>query len=370
MNPRDAVAAIELINHGQLNEALNACLVVFQADPADHYALFLIGHIHAQVHDFTNAEQHLANALAMAEEPLYFSSLAEILRKSGKYRDWLALLGRAVSRHPDDLGLREALEDALCQSSLRDEVLTLSPPGDAAPHGTVSFETKVWEADWKVILESGRLEAMIEQCDYPFAERTLVINNVEDRGAVVRRAEQLVASGVLTRYLDVAEEAGEALRHFELSREDLGKGYVYSIAELVSAYRLTTDYLVHFAGDSMMGARHDWISPAIRAFSAHPRFAVANPTWSAGEPDERGAREESFAEYGEFLVGFGFSDQCYLMRAEDLRADIYRFDHPAGKRYPAYGGELFEKRVDAWMRTLRRPRLTHKGAYYIHRNIR
>ena len=47
---------------------------------------------------------------------------------------------------------------------------------------------------------------------------------------------------------------------------------------------------------------------------------------------------------------------------------IFNEQHPDSERYPVYGGELFEKRVDAYMRNHKLLRITSKHASYVHKN--
>ena len=54
---------------------------------------------------------------------------------------------------------------------------------------------------------------------------------------------------------------------------------------------------------------------------------------------------------------------------EDFRGKIYSYHHPYSDRYPQYGGELFEKRVDSWLRVNDFHRATLKNGHYIHRNF-
>ena len=231
---------------------------------------------------------------------------------------------------------------------------------------SVTFETKCWENDWKFLLRTGRLRRMISRNQFAFARRTLMINNVRNVTEVCRHAQALVDEGVLTGYSVVEDYAGEALNFFELSGESLGRGYPYSIAELVSIYRCETEFLLHFSGDSIPAKNVDWIPTALDAFGANRRVRVANLTW---DHRYRDAAKESFASSKDFFIGYGFSDQCYLIRTQDFRAPIYNEGHPASERYPQYGGELFEKRVDSWMRNHNLHRITYRHGSYVHRNF-
>ncbi|KAA6316250.1 hypothetical protein EZS27_033413 [termite gut metagenome] len=92
-----------------------------------------------------------------------------------------------------------------------------------------------------------------------------------------------------------------------------------------------------------------------------------NPTWNHCF---NGAKKESIGEKtGNFYIGYGFSDQCYLVRTADFKAKIYDYSHPISKRYPKYGGELFEKRIDSFMRSKGRLHLTSTKETYIHKNF-
>ena len=233
---------------------------------------------------------------------------------------------------------------------------------------TLTFETKVYEKDWRYLLLGGRLETMLERCDRKFDHRVLHINNVADPCKVLRHAEAKVRAGVIDDVVIVEEHASQALEHFQICRESFQGGYYYSIAELVALFRCQTDFLLHFSSDACLAPNSpDWISPAMDLFERHPEVSVANPAWNH-QFDEVRSEAESELD-GFWLSRGGFSDQCYLVRAPEFRAPIYGERHPASERYPKYGGELFEKRVDSYLRARNRCRITHGAASYEHVNF-
>jgi hypothetical protein len=141
---------------------------------------------------------------------------------------------------------------------------------------------------------------------------------------------------------------------------------VYSIAELVGIYLCRTEFLLHFSSDSILREPADWVTPTLELYCQDDKIiGVANPMWHEHWP-----RQEAVRETPDFFAGYGFSDQCYLVRTRDLRAPIYNEKHPGSERFPKYGGQLFEKRVDSWMLNHRRFRLTYRHAFYVHENIR
>jgi hypothetical protein len=230
----------------------------------------------------------------------------------------------------------------------------------------VTFETKCYEKDWNVLLLTNRLMNMISYNSFPFKEKILYINNVNDPVLVSEYAEKLVNQGIITSYVVVDDYANEALDYFGIMKESFRGGYYYSIAELVSIYLCKTEYLVHFSSDSILAKPFDWVTPAILKMNSNPSVKVANPVWNHSYDF---ARSESFAEDENFYYGYGFSDQCYLIKTSDFKANIYHEKNQASERYPHYGGELFEKRVDAFMRNRHFHRITYNKGSYIHQNF-
>ena len=228
---------------------------------------------------------------------------------------------------------------------------------------TVTLETKCWERDYKRILTSGHLRDLAEFNMYPFAERRLMINNVSSYRKVCKLADEAVKRNWITNYVIVEEHADEALAFFQLDKASLGIGYVYSIAELVGIYLCKSEYLLHFAGDCHLATPSDWIPEAINMMALDTRLKVANLSWiSALSPPYK----EAIEVHKDFYVGYGFSDQVYIVRISDFRQAIYNERNPDSERFPKYGGELFEKRVDSWMRNHGNLRATFRHGTYEH----
>lgn len=93
---------------------------------------------------------------------------------------------------------------------------------------------------------------------------------------------------------------------------------------------------------------------------------MVNPVWNYqfGE-----AYQEAVEKRGDFLISHGFSDQCYLIRTREFQSKIYNEHNQSSERYPKYGGELFEKRVDSYMRNHERLRATYKKLSYFSDNL-
>jgi hypothetical protein len=231
----------------------------------------------------------------------------------------------------------------------------------------VTFETKCWQGDFETILAPGYLAEAIKRHIYKFHRRVLFINNVESHSRELVRdmAFERVADGTIDCFYFVDEYIEDALIWFKLNKESLGKGYMYSSAEIVAVRRLESvaDFIVHYSSDSALAIEYDWISQALDIFKKEPKVFVVNPCWN-GRVWE--AAYESIADRASYYLGHGFSDQCYMMKIQEvLRADL-NLRHPCSERYPKYGGELFEKRIDSYMRCNGLLRATLKHISYVH----
>ncbi|TXI99991.1 MAG: hypothetical protein E6Q32_07265 [Neisseriales bacterium] len=230
----------------------------------------------------------------------------------------------------------------------------------------VTFETKCWEQDWEFLLKTNYLQEMINRNQFDFAQKNLFINNVENLELVKFYADKKIKEGVIDKYYVVADYAEEVLSFFGLNQEDFAGGYYYSIAELTSIYLCQTEFLLHYSSDAILSKNFNWIDDAIEVLNNSKKIVVVNPCWNHRYKE---AKRESFEESNKFYVGYGFSDQAYLIRVNDFRRNIYNEVNEFSSRYPKYGGELFEKRVDSWMRNHQFYRVTHREVSYIHQNF-
>lgn len=232
----------------------------------------------------------------------------------------------------------------------------------------ITFETKCYENDWQFLLKTNYLNQMIQNCHIPFTHRHIIINNVNNRSIVEKYARKKLSQGVIDAYYFAEDYAEEALSSYQLNKNCFGKGYYYSISELVGIFLTKTKYLLHFSSDAIIDKKEssEWIYKACALMETNTQYIVANPCWNYNYNQ---AQAESIAHTDDFFIGYGFSDQCYLIRTNDFKHPIYNYSHQDSDRYPTYGGQLFEKRVDSYMRTKHLLRLTSTQTSYIHKNF-
>ncbi|PIY97022.1 MAG: hypothetical protein COY66_01655 [Candidatus Kerfeldbacteria bacterium CG_4_10_14_0_8_um_filter_42_10] len=230
----------------------------------------------------------------------------------------------------------------------------------------VIFSTKCWENDWKILLKKQFINEIINRNDFDFAKKVLMINNVNDVDSIKKLSDELVNKKIIDEYHIVKQYENEVLKYFNLEKSSFGKGYYYSIAEMMEIYLYRNcDFLVHFSGDSVMEKKYNWIIPALEIFQNNRDIVVVNPCWNQ---KYREAKKEAIKEFDYYYLGPGFSDQCYMIRLSEFSKQIYNHNHPSSERYPKYADNLFEKRVDAWMRNCHKYRATLKNISYLHKN--
>ena len=232
----------------------------------------------------------------------------------------------------------------------------------------ITFETKCYENDWEYLLKTNYLDKQIKYCNVVFSNKQLIINNVNDKNKVSIWAQKKKDNKIIDNFYFVDDYIDEALKHFNISKDSFGKGYYYSSAELVGLYLSKSKYHLHFSSDSfMIKNKHNWIIEACEILENNPNISVANPVWNFSF--NSAMDEASGNKINNFFIGYGFSDQCYFVRTDEFKGNIYNFSHPESDRYPKYGGELFEKRIDAYMRVNKKNRITSTETSYVHNNF-
>lgn len=235
----------------------------------------------------------------------------------------------------------------------------------------VSFFTICYEADWRSLLLRGRLSALINSCNYSFAHRGLIINNVQDRAIVELAAAKAVEDGIIDAFYFSEDQVDAVLNNFNISRKsfklDGYDGFWYSIAPLTSIFFCKTSYLLFFTGDCIVSSESDpkWIDLAIGKLTDE-QFLVANPLWAYSKGEHQ---QESTAKDEAWFIGRGFTDQCFLIPTATFNKDIYNYYHVSSEAYPIYGGNLFERRVNSYMQKFGKLRLTSKIASFDHTKL-
>lgn len=228
----------------------------------------------------------------------------------------------------------------------------------------VSLFVNCFERDYRDVLSPGFMSAKAAQFRFPFARVVVTLNNIADPTCAVALASDAVRRREIDSYIQVAEALPEALATCGLGFSDLGVVRHYMDFALVAVTRAVPGYLLYCCAEVDLLTPFDWISDAVAKLAGNRDILVVNPSWAS---DPEGASRESVRREGDHWVGSGFSDQCFLVDAKRMAAPIYKYTHEAGARYPMSDlGDIFEKRVDAYMRQHNLLRASDARVFYRH----
>jgi hypothetical protein len=226
----------------------------------------------------------------------------------------------------------------------------------------VDLVVNTYERTYRDVLAPGLIAGIEADNQVRFETRTVLINNVDDPDDAVRLADDLARRGEIDRHLFVEEHLPHALDVCELRSEDLEPVPYFTDWALVAVTAAGPPWVLHWDAEARLRSPCDWVTPAIELMRRDPRILIANPFWNT--PD---LERSTFARDGDFAIGYGFSDQVWLARREQLARPIYGERCIARRRFPvAHLGEIFEARIDSFMRHHQRLRATHTVASYDH----
>lgn len=227
----------------------------------------------------------------------------------------------------------------------------------------VDLVVNSYERTYRDVLTPGAFRRICADNPYPFARRVALVNNVDDREDVRRRAQRLIAAGELDELEFVSDHVEAGLAVAGLTWADLGEIPYFTDWALAAIALPGPDWMVHWDPELRMREPSDWISPSIALIESDPRVIAANPGWGDLDDLDRHTCERT----GAFSLGHGFSDQVFLARRSTLAQPIYQDRTLARLRFPvAHLGDIFEARIDSHIRRRGLLRATYRPATYTH----
>jgi hypothetical protein len=232
---------------------------------------------------------------------------------------------------------------------------------DALPC-SVDLVVNSYERTFRTVLAPGFFPDIVAQNRRSFTRKIALINNVDNKQEAKDLADRLIARGEIDAYFFVEDYLSQALNITGLTYQDLGRVPNYSDCSLVAVTLPGSAYLLYWDAEVRLQKLANWVDPSLELMESDKRILVANPNWQKPTLER-----ETLAKAGKFAIGYGFSDQMFLVRKNDLARPIYQCHCLASLRNPfAHVAAIFEQRVDAFMRTHRRLRATYMDATYEH----
>ena len=224
---------------------------------------------------------------------------------------------------------------------------------------SIAFQMSCYEKSYQLLLEKNLLRHNLSQfLDIDFEEKTVIVNNVVSMNHLLNLVDE---NFIDFNFINSQRNMGMVLNYFGLSLEDILKGLYYSIQHFTGIYNTKCDYLFHVSEDcGIDNLDSKFIEESITMLESNEKYVIAMPRWCKDD----NAIEKAEEDKGNFFIQYGFTDQIYIIKTKKFKEDIYHYKHPMSERYPSYGGECFEKRVDSFMRCNKYYGIVHKNYIY------
>jgi len=215
---------------------------------------------------------------------------------------------------------------------------------------SISFNTAVCYKDWNALLCEGLLESRLYNIGYEFDEVNIFVNNVDDVKDVMDIANNL---DFVDRVFDSASIKDQVLGFFGV---EMGDEVWYSIAPFSAIYHSTCEYIFFITPDSDVKTRDtSFVQDSMEMLK--DSVVLTTPSWQG----RMGG--------GLWKMDQTISDQCFIMKSDVARSQIYNEPTEKIEKYPTRAGESFEKRLCAYIRAKNLQRAVHTQSYYKHKNF-
>lgn len=221
-----------------------------------------------------------------------------------------------------------------------------------------------YEKTFNRVLDEEFISYICKRNSFPFKNRIVIINNVNDRNSVTQIAQALVEKEVIQAYYFVEDWLEESFKPFNLSNKYFGRIYKMSNWDFTMIKMVQSPYLLHWDEYADIDKEIDWITPSLALLESNPQYFCATPIMKGRKKE---LETNIIKDNNEFLLDYEFSDHIFLIKTEYLRKQVFRSHHFWIYTYPmAFIAPMWEARVDAYMRTHDLVRINFKGTTYDH----
>lgn len=222
----------------------------------------------------------------------------------------------------------------------------------------VGLVVNCYERTYRDVLRPGFFREIVESNRHPIDEVVALVNNVDDPSDARERADALVAGGELSSFAFVSDHVERALREAGLPRRVLRvRPYLLDYG-IVMPHVVSTPWLLGWDAETRLREPLNWIAPSLELMQQDARVFHTSLNWPPSRPGEAGLESETVETSGPFALNWGFSDQLFLLRRDDLLGRVYRSFAPAAMVRHAPHPYTFEYRVESHQRATGRMRAT------------
>jgi hypothetical protein len=229
---------------------------------------------------------------------------------------------------------------------------------------TVSFFTQCYDKDYQFVLNEERLTKSIENCNFNFNEKAIVVNISNEYQDIIKKCEELKSKNIITDFYLIKDYVKEICNQYNIEERDFEnkKSFYINLYNLASIFLCKSDYLVFFTGDSICTKKSCWVQDSIDQLSLGKPYFITNLEWEGGYINEHYDENDKFR-----FSRVSVSDQNYLVKRDlVLSPDIVEC-RSLTKEFPH--GDTFESRLYNYMENNDLVRCIHKTGKYLHQNF-
>lgn len=229
---------------------------------------------------------------------------------------------------------------------------------------SVALVVNCYERTYRDVIRPGFFPQVETANGRAFDEVVVLINNVDDRTDAEGRAQGLLRGGEITGHYFVADCLPVAIRHSGLSTRAFARRPFLLDYGLVMPHVVTSEFLLGWDAETILERPCNWIDPSIRLLRSRRDVLTAGLNWFPAVEGEDELEGETVAKAGDFSLNFGFSDQVFLIKREDMLTVRWRSFAPAALVRHAPHPYTFEFRMESYQRASNRMRATLRTLRY------
>lgn len=231
---------------------------------------------------------------------------------------------------------------------------------------TVTLSINIFERTKDKIFKKGFFKNIEKKFNYKFDDIHVIINNVDNRGLIEKKVQNLKEKGIITDFYFVEDYIDKALISFGIDYDVLGKIPHYSDFLYVSIFVTKTKFLFHFDSDNVILKSGNFVNDSVILLNSNKSVMCTAPKYLKFYPEQN-----AITENDNFYFCYLFGDQIFFIRKEDFSKNIYNYKcmypfvaYPLSHVFP-----IFEQRVNSYMRCNNRFLAYHKSSSYSQPNV-
>ena len=146
---------------------------------------------------------------------------------------------------------------------------------------TVTLSINIFERTKDKIFKKGFFKNIEKKFNYKFDDIHVIINNVDNRGLIEKKVQNLKEKGIITDFYFVEDYIDKALISFGIDYDVLGKIPHYSDFLYVSIFVTKTKFLFHFDSDNVILKSGNFVNDSVILLNSNKSVMCTAPKYKS-----------------------------------------------------------------------------------------